>query len=882
MRVSGILVGLIAVLLSAASIATAAPFAYVSSFGQDSVAVVDVATGSVVKLLSKPQDGIGAMPYGVAVNRVGTRAYVANFGDGTVSIIDMTTNTVISTPTVCESPACMPTGVAVNDAGTRVYVANGDGTIAVIDATSNSVLMPPLAHTGGALAGIVVVGSKLFVADFGGGSILAVDVNTGTFTSLRPNGNVFAPVFGVAASPSGSLVYVPYGKLNSNQEFDLNVAVIDPNGPTMIVSVPVGERDSNGESPWNSGNAPAGIAVSASRVYVAVSAENTVDVIDTTSNMKVASVPVGASPFGVAVDQSGAKVLVGNSGSGRMSMIDTATNTVTGPSVAVGPSPLVFGAFVGTPPFTLTTGVSPSGAGTITPATGKYDAGTQVTVTATANTGYEFTGWSGACTGTGSCTVTMTSDKTVTANFKLVQYTLTTGASPSGAGAVTPATGKFDHGTQLTVTATANTGYEFTGWSGACTGTGSCTVTMTSDQSVTANFKLVQYTLTTGTSPSGAGTIAPASGGKYDHGTQVTVTAVANAGYQFTGWSGACTGTGPCSVSMTSDQSVTANFVVLQYTLTTGTNPSGAGTVTPASGNKYNYGTQVTVATTTNTGYQFTGWSGACNTTGPCTVMMTGDRSVTANFAPVQYTLTTGTSPSGAGTVAPATGGKYNYGTQVSVTATASTGYEFTGWSGACTGTGACSVPMTSDKSVTANFAVAQVQFTLTLATTGTGTGEIGAAPSSGTGKYNAGTDVTLSAKPGTGCKFNGWSGACSGNGGCSVRMDAAKNVTAAFMLTAPTCDEKIADLHKKVAADKRHLKYSHSIHEALRLYAAAQQELAWAYAKVGDRDKKYLSALKEFNNAKAAFCAERYWRAAHEFWEAYQIAHKILEQHRR
>jgi len=811
MRVSGILVGLIAVLLSAASIAMAAPFAYVSSFGQDSVTVVDGATGSVVKPLTR-QDGIGAMPYGVAVNRVGTRAYVANFGDGTVSIIDMTTNTVIGTPTVCESPACMPTGVAVNDAGTRVYVANGDGTITVIDATSNSVLMPPLAHTGGALAGIVVVGSKLFVADFGRGSVLAVDVNNGTFTSLRPNGNVFAPVFGIAANPSGSLVYVPYGKLNSNQEFDLNVAVIDPNGPTMIVSVPVGERDSNGESPWNSGNSPAGIAVSASRVYVAVSAENTADVIDATTNMKVASVPVGASPFGVAVDQSGAKVFVGNSGSGRMSMIDTATNTVTGPSVAVGPSPLVFGAFVGTPSFTLTTGVSPSGAGTITPATGRYDAGTQVTVTATANTGYEFTGWSGACTGTGSCTVTMTSD-----------------------------------------------------------------------QSVTANFKLVQYTLTTGTSPSGAGTIAPASGGKYDHGTQVTVTAVANAGYQFTGWSGACPGTGPCIVSMTSDQSVTANFVVLQYTLTTGTNPSGAGTVTPASGNKYNYGTQVTVATTTNTGYQFTGWSGACNTTGPCTVMMTGDRSVTANYALVQYTLTTGTSPSGAGTVTPATGSKYNYGTQVSVTATANTGYEFTGWSGACTSTGPCSVPMTFDKSVTANFAVVQQQFSLTLATNGTGTGTVGALPSSSTGKYNAGTDVSVSATPGTGCKFNGWAGACSGNADCKVRMDAAKTVTANFTQTSvPTCDEKIGDLQKQVAADKHHWKYGHSIREALRLYAAAQQELARAKAKVGDRDKKYVSALKEFDNGKAAFCAGRYWRAAHEFWEAYQIAHKILEQHRR
>jgi uncharacterized repeat protein (TIGR02543 family) len=886
--VSGILIGLVAVLLSAASIAMAAPFAYVSSFSQDRVTVVDGANGGVVTITSTGTGGrIGPMPYGVAVNRAGTRAYVANFGSGTVSVIDTATNTVIGDPlTVCDLPGCMPTGVAVNDAGTRVYVANGDGTIAVIDGTSNSVLTRRLTQTG-ALAGIVVVGSKLFVADFGTGSVLAVDVNTGAFTSTRPNGNVFAPVFGIAASPSGSRVYVPYGKLNGNQEFNLEVAVIDPNGPTIIDSVSLGERDAQtGESLWNSGNSPAGIAVSplGDRVYVAVSAENTLEVIDTASRM-VTRVPVGASPFGVAIDRSGAKLFVVNSGSGWMSMIDTATNTVTGPSVAVGSSPVVFGAFVGTPPFTLTTGVSPSGAGTIAPATGQYEAGSTVSVTATANTGYEFTGWSGACSGTGSCNVTMTSDKAVTANFKLLQYTLTTGPSPSGAGAVTPATGKFDYGTQLNVTATANTGYQFTGWSGSagCTGTGPCSVTITSDQSVTANFKLVQYTLTTGTSPSVAGTITPASGGKYDHNSRVTVTAGANPGYQFTGWTGACNGTGPCTVTMIADQSVTANFTLLQYTLTTGANPNAAGTVTPASGNKYNYGTTVTVATTTNPGYQFTGWSGSggCTGTSPCSVQMTSDKSATANFTPLQYTLTTAVSPSGAGTIAPATG-KYNHGTQVSVTATAATGYQFTGWSDACTGTGACSVTMTGDRSVTATFTpVVAQQFTLTLTQDGTGTGTVGALPSSSNGTYNAGTDVSVMATPGTNCKFAGWSGACTGTGPCKVKMDASKKVIASFALTAPSCDEKIADLQKKVAADK-HWKYGHGIREALRLYAAAQQELAKARTKVPANDKKYLSAVKEFENGKAAFCAGRYWRAAHEFWEAYQIAHKILEHYRR
>ena len=860
--------------------AMAAPFAYVSSFGQDRVTVVDGANGSIAATILL---GGGAMPYGVAVNPTGTRAYVANFGGGSVSVIDTTATPPQQVPgspiTVCAVPGCMPQGIAVNADGTRVYVANADGSISVIDATTNT-LLAPLARTTGAFGGIVVMGSTLFVADFGSGSVLAINVNTGVITPLPLSFSMFG--IAAAATPAGPRLYVPYGKINLNQEYDLEVAVIDPSGPTVVASVPVGSLDNN------SGSQPAGVAVNpaGTRVYVAVALENTVDVIDTATNAVVQRVTVNGTPYGVALDATGSRVFVGRSNVGMLSMIDTATNTVTGPSVAVGASPLVLGAFVGTPPtpqFTLTTSVSPSGAGTITPATGKYDQGTPVTVTATANTGYQFTGWSGACTGTGSCTVTISSDKTVIANFALVQYTLSTVVSPSGAGAVTPASGsKFDHGTQVAVTATANTGYQFTGWSGGgCSGTGACTLTMTGDTTVTATFALVQHTLTPAVSPSGAGAITPSVPTKYDYNTLVSVTAVANPGYQFTGWSGACTGTGACNVTMTGDKTVTANFAVVQYTLTPGMTPSGAGTIIPSAPTKYNYNTTVIVTATGNPGYQFTGWSGACTGTGPCSVLMTGDRSVTANYVVLQYTLTPSVNPSGAGTTTPSAPTKYNYNTTVSVTAAANAGYQFTGWSGACTGTGACSVTMTGDRSVTANFAPVAQQFTLTLTQDGTGTGTVGALPSSSNGTYNAGTDVSVMATPGTNCKFAGWSGACTGTGPCKVKMDASKKVIASFALTAPSCDENIADLQKKVAADK-HWKYGHGIREALRLYAAAQQELAKARTKVPANDKKYLSAVKEFENGKAAFCAGRYWRAAHEFWEAYQIAHKILEHYRR
>ncbi|PYN80408.1 MAG: hypothetical protein DMD97_03510, partial [Candidatus Rokuibacteriota bacterium] len=82
-RLSGILVGLLALSLVAVPAAIGAPFAYIANMGDRTVSVIDAATNTVIVTVS-----VGRQPYGVAVNPAGTRAYVANFGDGTVSVID--------------------------------------------------------------------------------------------------------------------------------------------------------------------------------------------------------------------------------------------------------------------------------------------------------------------------------------------------------------------------------------------------------------------------------------------------------------------------------------------------------------------------------------------------------------------------------------------------------------------------------------------------------------------------------------------------------------------------------------------------------------------------------------------------------------------------
>jgi hypothetical protein len=144
--------------------------------------------------------------------------------------------------------------------------------------------------------------------------------------------------------------------------------------------------------------------------------------------------------------------------------------------------------------YTLTTNVSPPGAGSVSPPGGNYDSGMSVTLTATPASSYNFDHWGGSATGTNpTTTLIMNSDKSVTAYFEAApetKFTLTTNVSPSGAGSVSPSGGEYDAGATVTLTASAGSGYKFAHWSGGATGTGTTTtVTMDSDKSVTANFE---------------------------------------------------------------------------------------------------------------------------------------------------------------------------------------------------------------------------------------------------------------------------------------------------------------------------------------------------------------------------------------------------------
>jgi len=110
-----------------------------------------------------------------------------------------------------------------------------------------------------------------------------------------------------------------------------------------------------------------------------------------------------------------------------------------------------------------------------------------------------FGAWGGACTGTDPCVVTMDQARSVTATFEVGSFVLSVAKDGDGAGTVTSSPAGIDCGvdcsesyafnTPVTLTATPlSVSFAFTGWSGDCTGTGSCNVTMSEARSVTATF----------------------------------------------------------------------------------------------------------------------------------------------------------------------------------------------------------------------------------------------------------------------------------------------------------------------------------------------------------------------------------------------------------
>ena len=395
--------------------------------------------------------------------------------------------------------------------------------------------------------------------------------------------------------------------------------------------------------------------------------------------------------------------------------------------------------------YQLTTGVSPAGSGSVSVPSGEWFAsGTVVHITATPASGYVFKDWT--CQPASACstptsnpvTVTMNAPTTATADFSgLVPVSFLESGLPSGTswqvtfnGVVGSASGR-----NITFNVSAGT-YSYSLESPIPGPTGIQFVTSPTSGTVTVGSSHLsepvpyqtQYRLLTAASPSGGGTVSPSGTTWETPGTVVSVTATANVGYEFTGWS--CTPQADCSglpanpvtVTMSGPTTVLAEFgALVPVTFLESGLPSGTswqvtfnGVVGSASGSNITF--NVTAGT-----YPYTLESPVAGPTG--TQFVTSPTSGTVTVAashlsePVsyqtQYQLTVTASPASEGTVTPSGTVWEDAGQPVTLTATPVTGYAFTGW--ACNPSSLCPAPasdpmtisLTAPGSATAGFSSA-------------------------------------------------------------------------------------------------------------------------------------------------------------------------------
>ena len=237
---------------------------------------------------------------------------------------------------------------------------------------------------------------------------------------------------------------------------------------------------------------------------------------------------------------------------------------------------------------------------------------------------------------------------------------------------------------------------------------------------------------------SGSGTVTSAPAGidcgsvcsaRFATGTSVVLTANPASTSTFAGWRGCDSVAGArCTVSVTATRTVTATFEVVLVRLTVTKDGTGSGLVASPAGIScggvcsriLSSGTALQLVATPDPGSTFVGWSGGGGSgTGACSVTLTTATTVTATFTapPGRFALAVTRRGSASGTVTSAPQGiacgascaqLYTSGAIVTLTANASAGAVFKGWSGGgCSGSGRCVVTMTAMRSVRAIFSTA-------------------------------------------------------------------------------------------------------------------------------------------------------------------------------
>ena len=411
--------------------------------------------------------------------------------------------------------------------------------------------------------------------------------------------------------------------------------------------------------------------------------------------------------------------------------------------------------------FTVTTGLTDpetmEGMGTaeiVGPATVNYR--DSVTLRATANTGFDFTGWSNGMSEP-EIRVQVLNNTTITAGFAYHEYVVY-GTSNDNVMGTVEHRGVSHYGFYDTLIANANYGYHFVNWDGIASNTNdTMRIYVVANENHVANFAKNQYTATATVDDAARG-YAYVNNPAPFYLDQVTFTAGNLPHYTFAGWAneeGEIVSTvNPLNVTINGDTTLIATFDSINFTVTVATADATMGSVEPAGDSVVLEGTVFQATATPEYGYAFVNWSNGV-TTPTVTVIVNEDITPTANFRQIAHTVTVATADATMGSVNPAGDSIVLEGTVFQATATPAAGYEFVNWSNGDTTLTVTIVVGEEDVTLTANFR--QITHSVTIAVA-PGCTNMGTVSPAGTQTVAWGTTFTATATPNQGYQFAGWS----------------------------------------------------------------------------------------------------------------------------
>ena len=393
---------------------------------------------------------------------------------------------------------------------------------------------------------------------------------------------------------------------------------------------------------------------------------------------------------------------------------------------------------------------------------GNYEVGSEAIIEAIPNRSYNFTHWSDDNTDNPRV-INVDRYMNLTAYFTEATPLVVNASSMNSAMGnvyVSNYSGwGYYKGDTIELTAGPITGYSFSHWNDQNT-ENPRTVILESDTAFYAYFTkdAVKYTITATTYSGQEEYGYVTGGGEYTEGDIVTLTAVANDGYEFDYWGGGST-SNPRVFTATENVEYYAYFKPKQYELAVYLNNTSYGYLwyetmhSNSSCKSYvetlSYGTKVTFTVGAYEGYQFTGWSDG-NTDNPREFIITDNFEITANIVEKEkpnYTISTLSNNDDYGYVEGA--GSYVENTNVTITAVAYEGYEFVEWNDGNTDNPRY-VTATEDITYTATFA--EATYTIQVISNDGSNAIV-----TGGGNYKSGETVQLTATAKPGYEFSYW-----------------------------------------------------------------------------------------------------------------------------